>query len=220
MTSLQSLAIMLPGFLFTIIMHEYAHALIAYLRGDTTAKERLTFNPLNHLELWGSIIIPFINFSTGGFLFGWGRALVPKRYLLKKPFSDFFFIYLAGPLVSFFLGILFCFFLSFSFFKQYTILAEIFKYTALINFITCFFNLLPIPPLDGFFMLSVFLEKKFTKVLDFLIVYAPMIFIGFLLLSMAGLPILGVFITKPSYYCMNFFTNMFYKGFFWKYLLP
>ncbi len=215
MSFTQSLALMLPGFLLTIILHEYAHALMAYLRGDHTAKERMTLNPMVHLELWGSVLIPLLNLKLGGFLFGWGKPLVPKTYLLKNRF-DLFLIYLAGPLMNFFLGVLFSFLGVLALkFQASSLVLEFLQYTTFMNFLSLFFNLLPLPPLDGFFLLSTFLEKKYERFVYNLILYAPHIFLAFFFLSFLGLPILGYLITKPAHYCLQFFNAFFYKVILW-----
>lgn len=133
---------------FTI--HEYSHALIAYKMGDPTAKRegRLTLNPAAHLDVFGTLMI----FVAG---FGWAKPVpVNYFYLRDKRFSRTF-ISIAGPLSNLLVSIIFTG--VYVAIQKYGIISdftpyvhELFIYVINLNIILFLFNLIPIPPLDGY----------------------------------------------------------------------
>jgi Zn-dependent protease len=149
----------------SIVFHEYAHGWVAYKLGDPTAKEagRLTLNPLKHIDIFGTIILPFILFkmSGGSFALGYAKPVPINPYHFKNPRRDVMWVGLAGPFVNFltanFLLLLFKL-------LPHTFLSEIFLYAAAINLILAVFNLTPIPPLDGSRIITAFLPYKFSMV--------------------------------------------------------
>ncbi len=134
----------LLSLLIAITVHEFAHAWVADLRGDPTAKAmgRLTLNPLAHLDLLGTILL----LTTG---FGWGKPVPVDPFNLTDPDKDMALISLAGPganlLAAFLAGIIFHLPLIHS---LPGIVTSIYIFTYL-NIILAVFNLLPFYPLDG-----------------------------------------------------------------------
>jgi Zn-dependent protease len=130
--------------LYSIIFHEIAHGYAAYKLGDPTAKYegRLTLNPLAHIDPIGTIVVPALSFLIGGFLFGWAKPVPYNPFNLKNQSRDSLLIALAGPLTNIFLCLFFVFL-----YKIFPL--DIFYFGLRINLILSFFNLLPIPPLDG-----------------------------------------------------------------------
>jgi len=150
----QRILYFLPGVILALTVHEYCHALCAFLLGDTTARDqgRLTFNPLKHIDIIGFLFIIFAGF-------GWAKPVEFNPENLKNFRRDKALIAAAGPLSNLALGILLC--LAVRVLLTYYVNNEASSgefiqhlYVALyvaasINFGLFVFNLLPIPPLDG-----------------------------------------------------------------------
>lgn len=158
----------IPILLFSISFHEYAHALVAYYRGDKTAYMlgRLTLNPLKHIDLIGTVIMPLLLIT--GILpvaIAWAKP-VPINYLNLKDFrNSIFMIALAGPLSNLFLAIIFAITIGVSYKLILAVpflapLFEMLRYGIYLNLILCFFNMLPIPPLDGAKVLGRFFPAR------------------------------------------------------------
>lgn len=142
----RELLLTIPPILFALTVHEFAHAWTANRLGDPTARlmGRLTMNPASHLDPLGTLMILFANF-------GWGKPVpVDVRYL-KHPKQDMLWIALAGPISNVISAA--CFGTAFRYFPdtiyQWREVAMILQYTVFINLILAFFNLIPLPPLDG-----------------------------------------------------------------------
>ncbi len=152
----QKMAILLPGFLLAITVHEAAHGLIAWKLGDPTAKQagRLTLNPLKHLDPVGTLVLVVTQ------LIGWAKPVpVDSRYF-KDPLRGMMLVGLAGPAANFICAVL----LSRAYvacmgflaapdaawqIRLFVPLAGICQAGMVINLVLGYFNLLPIPPLDG-----------------------------------------------------------------------
>jgi len=147
--------------LFSIVIHEVAHGEMAYLLGDRTAADigRLSLNPIKHLDLFGSIILPLILilfsiFSHGqGIIFGWAKPVpINPNNFRDKRYGELK-VALAGPLANIILAVVFGFILRFvpsygttNFLNGFRLTLS---YIVWINLILGLFNLIPIPPLDG-----------------------------------------------------------------------
>jgi len=154
--------------IFSVILHECAHGLVAERCGDPTARQagRITLNPIPHLDPIGSIFLPgimiLINLVTGsGFIFGWAKPVPINPYNLNDPKRDMMWVGLAGPATNFavalFLALVFRL-LAIS----ASLGATILFYGITINLILGFFNLIPIPPLDGSRILSSLLPEEYA----------------------------------------------------------
>ena len=186
-----SLAILL----FSVIIHELAHGYVAYSLGDPTAKYqgRLTLNPIKHLDLFGSIILPLLLFFAGSpMLLGWAKPVPVNPYNFTDQKWGALKVSLAGPLTNIALALLFGIIIRFtplSFFVVVPGLLIIFSFIVHINIILALFNLVPIPPLDGHWVLFKFIPSQYDYVRDFLSQYG--IFILLFLLFAGGLQFLG-----------------------------
>ena len=80
----------IPVFLISLALHEFSHAYVAYKKGDSTAKAlgRMTLNPIKHLDLIGSIIIPFVSFFAGSMFIGWAKPVPVNRSNFSRPNRD------------------------------------------------------------------------------------------------------------------------------------
>lgn len=150
-------------FLFSITIHEFAHAAAADRLGDPTARlaGRKTLNPLSHIDLMGFLAMIF-------FGFGWAKPVPVDPYNLKNPRRDNLLIALAGPasqiILSIILAILYH---AFNFFFTPTtalhFILSFFEGFIQINLILAFFNLLPLYPLDGFGVVHGLLPEKYAR---------------------------------------------------------
>lgn len=163
---------MLVGFLifiYSIILHEIAHGLIAERLGDPTARlsGRLTLNPISHIDPIMSILVPlFLVISGSPIIFGSAKPVPIDPYNLRNPRKDMGMIGLAGPatniIIALFLSLLARIVLSSS---PNPILIDLLRTGAQINIILAIFNLIPIPPLDGGRVLSAILPDKYSEAL-------------------------------------------------------
>ncbi|GIW67187.1 MAG: site-2 protease family protein [Candidatus Parcubacteria bacterium] len=159
--------------IYSIILHEISHGYVAYKLGDPTAKYegRLSLNPIPHIDPIGTILLPALTFLTSGFIFGWAKPVPYNPYNLKNPNRDSIYIALAGPLTNICLAIIFSF--LYKFFPL-----QAFLFGLRINLVLAFFNLLPIPPLDGS---KILLTKIPLEIYQYLEIYGFILIIIFMI---------------------------------------
>ncbi|MFZ4631864.1 MAG: site-2 protease family protein [Patescibacteria group bacterium] len=144
------------------IIHEYMHGWMAYRLGDSTAKDagRLTFNPLAHLEFFGSFFLPLVMIVTNmPFVFGWAKPVPYNPYNLRDHKYGDAKVALAGPLGNFIIALFFGLFLRFFPIVNLTFTGLV-SLIVYINLVLMIFNLVPLPPLDGSKILAAFLPEK------------------------------------------------------------
>lgn len=185
----------LPVFFISITFHEFAHAFSAKLMGDDTAKKqgRLSLNPLKHVDLIGTVIMPIASFATGFALIGWAKPVQINRKNFSNPLRDDAIVSFAGPLSNLVLALIFLllFSLSRNWESEYHIqLINFFWYGVFLNVFLFAFNILPLPPLDGSHILFDLFPSKITA--------------AFLNLGIYGSIVLMLFIYSPLWkYFMN-----------------
>ena len=208
-TFLHNVSYMLVPLMVAVVFHEYAHGWVANFFGDPTAKSlgRLTLNPIPHIDLWGSIIVPLLLALTpGGFVFGWAKPVPINPARLHQPKRDMAFVALAGPLMNLFLAVVSGLLLAFFIHLDPTIqanwppqpgvelrrdwlgmilvpLTAMALFSIAINSILFAFNLVPIPPLDGSRVLTSFLPSKFAHALSRLEPYGILIILGLFMID-------------------------------------
>lgn len=164
--------------------HEVAHGAAAYAFGDPTAKNqgRLSLNPLKHIDLVGSIILPLaLYLLSAGFLFGWAKPVPYNPYNLKNRRLGEFCVAVAGIATNFIIAITFAVILNFSEALHFTLPAiYLIAYIVLLNITLGIFNLVPVPPLDGSKILFTLLPIRFEYYLSVLEKYGFYFLIIFL----------------------------------------
>lgn len=149
--------------IFSVVIHEVSHGYMAERLGDPTARfaGRLTLNPIKHLDLWGSIIVPLIFvLAPGNFIFGWAKPVPYNPYNLKVRWGEAAVAF-AGPLSNIIMAVFFGLLIRFGFLTGTLLLPAL--VIVFINLILAIFNLIPIPPLDGSKILFYFLPLKFQN---------------------------------------------------------
>lgn len=155
------LLIFLPVLLMSVVVHEVAHAQVAFWEGDDTAHKlgRITLNPISHLDLMGSLIVPLLLFLLpGNFLFGWAKPVPvnPRNFRVRK-WGDIR-VSLAGIAANLILAVGSILVLVVVLRIEaalsgpvavLTVLGQAASFALYINLILAFFNLIPLPPLDG-----------------------------------------------------------------------
>jgi Zn-dependent protease len=134
-----------------VVIHEVAHGYAAYLLGDPTAKRahRLTLNPLAHLDIFGSIVLPVVLVITNSpVLLGWAKPVPFNPGYFKDPRRGIMIVGAAGPLTNFIAALISAVIFRFVAPLPHLVAAFLFFFCAT-NLILGIFNLIPIPPLDG-----------------------------------------------------------------------
>jgi Zn-dependent protease len=149
-------------FMYCVILHEIAHGYAAKLSGDDTAyvSGRLTLNPIAHIDLIGTIVLPVVLGLLGSpAIFGWAKPVPINMYKLDS--KGLFFVSIAGVLTNFLLSLMF---LVLYRFIPWSLLLQL----SLVNFWLMAFNLIPVPPLDGSkILLSFFSFETRARVMAF-----------------------------------------------------
>lgn len=168
---LLNIAIYAVPVLLAITVHEYFHGLVAYKLGDFTAYQRgrLTLNPLHHIELFGTILLPLmLILIRSPFLIAWAKPVPINPLNFKKPYRDMALSSLAGPFSNFLMCTIFIMIYSTlsnsdgSFLGIYReLFVKMSKAGIYLNFTLFAFNLLPIPPLDGSRVLLALLPHRY-----------------------------------------------------------
>lgn len=189
------LIICMLALLPALTFHEWAHGYSAYRLGDNTAKYdgRLSMNPLDHIDPIGTLMLLLVGF-------GWAKPVPINTRNFKKPRRDIAITSLAGPLMNFivaFISVLLMVLCEYVFARisvsvaTYTVITNIFFYSAMFNIGLGTFNLIPLPPLDGSNILMCILPNKLAMEYSKIKYYSHYIFIALIILR--RLPFLDVF---------------------------
>ncbi|MGH8003317.1 MAG: site-2 protease family protein [Limisphaerales bacterium] len=173
-----------PALIFALTFHEYAHAWMAKRLGDPTAKYlgRLSFNPLVHLDIYGLLVL-----VMSGFRFGWAKPVPFNPLNLRHPKRDIPLIAVAGPAINVIIAIF-----SFAALRLAGAtspgdfrdgISTLLTYFIYINLSLAFFNLIPVPPLDGSKILYGFLPPSKDYIYYNLERMGPILLLGLILLN-------------------------------------
>jgi Zn-dependent protease len=212
LTIIQKIAVWILPVIFAITVHEAAHGWVAKKYGDNTAamQGRLTINPIKHIDLFGTIILPGLLLLTGtGFIFGWAKPVPVDARNFKKPLHDMAIVALAGPVSNLLMAL------------GWAMIARIgmtigasaenvslpLIYTGIagisINLVLALLNLLPIPPLDGSRILTGILPHRLAWQYNQLERYGFII-----LLILLYTKILNAILAYPMYLAQNLFFSI------------
>jgi len=139
---------------FSAVFHEYAHSRMALELGDDTAKRhgRLSLNPLVHLDLLGTVLVPLFLLFTSGIFIGWAKPVPYNPYALKDQRYGSLKVAIAGPMANFFIAVslgLLLRLMAEPLFAVSKVFLELLGFVVYINIFLALFNLIPVPPLDG-----------------------------------------------------------------------
>lgn len=201
----------LPALFFSIIIHEFAHGYTAYKRGDDTAylSGRLTLNPVSHIDMIGTIILPGISLITGAPLIGWAKPVPVNPYRMNDPYRDMVWVASSGPISNILLSLLSVSVLNLMFvlglhkIMFFLPLIYMFQYMVYINLMLGFFNLLPVYPLDGGQIVLNILPYKYREIYEKILPYGMYIVI-FLVVS--GL--IKFWIILPTNLMIKFYNSI------------
>ncbi len=167
-------AVYFVPFLFSLCFHEVAHGLVAKWKGDNTASMmgRLTMNPLVHMDVLGTFLLPLIAIITNlPIFFGWAKPVPVNERNLKHPRQDMFWIALAGPMSNVLLAVVGSLALAFvarnlRTTEIYSGSMELLKVFISINLFLAVFNIIPLHPLDGGKVIARFLPREWNYQLE------------------------------------------------------
>jgi Zn-dependent protease len=181
--------------IMSVVVHEFAHGYTAYLLGDNTARlsGRLTLNPIKHLDLFGSIILPLLLvLSNAGFVIGWAKPVPYNPNNLRNGRRGTFMVAIAGILANLIIAILFGLLIRFApsilgiapYNPDPLLINPFYKITSIIvimNLVLALFNIIPIPPLDGSKILFSFIPLKYRYIENFLDKWGMFILLFFII---------------------------------------
>jgi len=193
--------------IMSVVVHEVSHGYAAYFLGDQTARlqGRLTLNPIKHLDLWGSVLIPIIFIlSQLGLIFGWAKPVPFNSNNLRDKKWGVLMVASAGVVANFLIAIIFGLLIQVSY--SYGFATESFLFISstivLVNIALAVFNLIPIPPLDGSKILFSLLPPRLRYIEDFMEKYALVFIFIFIF-------ILWKFVSPIIYFLFSLFTGLY-----------
>jgi Zn-dependent protease len=204
---LSEILLLAPPILIALTFHEYAHAYIANRLGDPTARlmRRLTLNPLAHLDPLGTVMLFIAKF-------GWAKPVPVDPQYFRNPHRDMLLVALAGPASNIILAFLFGLVYRLVYANVLPIFAGglpiifMLRFSVYINLVLAFFNLIPIPPLDGSKILRGLLSPEAALRFAKIEAYGPFLLIGLIILGqVSGVSILWAIIGP----FVEFFSTLF-----------
>ena len=198
-----------PPILIALTFHEYAHALIAYRLGDDTAAKqgRLTLNPLAHLDWLGTIMLFIVQL-------GWAKPVPVNPANFRNPRAGMFWVALAGPasnvLLALAFGLLFRLSLQADVAHPYWAhVMFMLRLAVIINLILAFFNLIPIPPLDGSKIAFSFVPERYAGMVTQYSRFGPFLLLGLIVVGHRfNIPIIWTLIGPPVSFFAALFANI------------
>jgi Zn-dependent protease len=181
--------------LFSLTVHEMAHAWTADRLGDPTARlaGRVSLNPIVHADLIGTILLPLVSMFSGATLIGWAKPVPVNMRYLRDPRRDYIIVAAAGPASNLVLALFSALLLAIVPISPYTSgepnvsvpVATVLRHLVSLNVLLAIFNMIPIPPLDGGNVLAGLLPSNLATVFNkirpfgFLLLYVLVLSGGF-----------------------------------------
>jgi len=188
--TIRNIAVYALPVLFAITLHEAAHAYAARYFGDNTAysQGRMSLNPLVHVDIWGTIVIPIMMYLFTPFVFGYAKPVPVDFGRLRNPKRDMAWVALAGPIANLIMAALWLLFAALLVFFG---VSEAFprrmaEAGIVTNLLIMAFNLLPIPPLDGGRVLTSMLPNTLAYQFARIEPYGFFIVLGLVFLQLVG----------------------------------
>jgi Zn-dependent protease len=151
--SIESLLIVAAVAIIAITFHEAAHGYVAWKLGDPTAYQqgRVSFNPIRHIDPFGTVVLPLILFIASGWILGWAKPVPVNPSRLNSPRRDMVLVAAAGPGINLALAFVSAALLSAlgGLNAEPEFLNKLLRFSIYFNVLIGVFNLIPIPPLDG-----------------------------------------------------------------------
>jgi Zn-dependent protease len=196
---IRNIAVYALPVIFAITLHEAAHAYAARYFGDNTAYAagRMSLNPMIHIDLFGTIIIPVLLYLSTGFVFGYAKPVPIDFSRLKNPKRDMAWVALAGPGANFVMALMWLVLAAMLAFFQVN---EVFpnkvaQAGVVTNLLMFAFNLVPIPPLDGGRVVTSLLPNRMAYKFARIEPYGFFIVLALIWLNLLGFwvyPVMGV----------------------------
>ena len=212
MDTIVSLLISACAVIVGIVVHESAHALAAYALGDATARSRgrVSLNPLNHIDPFGTVLLPLLMILAGGPVFAYAKPVPVYLGNLKHPKRDELIVSLAGPLSNILLAGVFALLLGFVWpalarsgaaASVVYLVGNAIMTCTLVDLSLAFFNLIPLPPLDGSSILVLFLKGEALQTYYRIQQYAMpiLIIVLYLLPTVLHIDIIGTYFDLTVY---------------------
>lgn len=213
LTIVQKIAVSAIPLIFAITLHEVAHGWVALWCGDHTAKfaGRLSLNPIQHIDIMGTIVVPLLMLVTAGFMFGWAKPVPIDARNMKNPRRDVALVALAGPFSNMLMAIFWGAVLWQAFImmdggnmwlgKPLVYMGQM---GIMVNIVLAALNLLPLPPLDGGRVLVALLPPRLGYQVSLLEPYG---FIILILLMVSGL--LSFLLGPMIHFCLGIVRSIY-----------
>lgn len=206
LTIVQKIVVWALPVIFAITVHEVAHGWMAKRYGDNTAfsQGRLSFNPIHHIDLVGTVILPIVCLVIGGIIFGWAKPVPVNGRNFKNPRQDMAMVALAGPVANLLMA------LGWAVIARIGVMINIESITLpavymgmagiSINLVLALLNLIPLPPLDGSRIITAFLSHKMAYQYNQLEPYG-----FYVLLALMYFGVLGMILGLPMFLLQKVF---------------
>ncbi len=209
----------------SVAIHEFGHAFMADRLGDDTPRRqgRVTLNPLAHADPIGTLLLPILGGFYGGGSFGWGRPVLWTPSRIRRGISmstASILVAIAGPTMNLLLGTVLAATRAMllargvihehmdATFSNLTDMSSILEFATLTNFILFFFNLVPVPPLDGGHVAESFTPYRYRDKFHEFARFGPFIVLGVMLIPQVQ----WIFVT-PAMFCAEHVYNLFHSLF-------